>query len=186
MNTPILKWSRKFDACQACGTTSERHHGKGLCTLCHAKSAYEKSLNGRPKGDRPGPAKTGRWSRLFDACTECGKTDSRHHAKGKCRRCSLRESQREKSEARREASKKSIERAMFGSAGQSDFKFKIGDLIRREGLNAMWSPLFIVTRCFRESGQDRCEGIDIRDGQTVREFRVCECKRFGHMEVKLG
>jgi 5-methylcytosine-specific restriction endonuclease McrA len=31
--------------------------------------------------------KTGRWSRLFDACRECGRTDRKHHAHGLCTAC---------------------------------------------------------------------------------------------------
>ena len=30
-------WSKKFDKCIVCGTTSVPHHGKGMCHLCYSK-----------------------------------------------------------------------------------------------------------------------------------------------------
>lgn len=39
----------------------------------------------------PGEAPTKRWSPNYDACVDCGKTDSQHHARGLCKRCGMRE-----------------------------------------------------------------------------------------------
>jgi hypothetical protein len=82
---------------------------------------------------------------------------------------------------RNEAAKIAIAKAE--KIASLEFRFKPGDLIRKRGLDACWSPLFQVIRCFRENGQDRCIGVDIRDGETVREFRIAECERYGHFRV---
>lgn len=167
------RWSRNFDACTVCGSTYCKHKAHGICSTCYDKARYD----AKPKN----PKKAKKWSASYEHCTECGKTDSRHYRQGKCRRCCLRELKREQSLLRNEASKKAIAEAERIAA--LEFRLKVGDLIRKKGLEMMQCPLFMVVRCYRANESERCVGVDIRDGETVREFRMDECQRYGHFKV---
>lgn len=105
--------------CTQCGATTKLivHHkdgnGRGsdspnnddenlttLCRACHLE-VHRKELQAGKTGAlivkphtrkppyKPKPITT--WTRHFDACVVCGKTDSPHSGKGVCNRCSLRE-----------------------------------------------------------------------------------------------
>jgi uncharacterized paraquat-inducible protein A len=47
-------------------------------------------------------AKSGRWSRKYDKCLECGTTERPHYAKGLCARCYMRLYKRRQRQAQRE------------------------------------------------------------------------------------
>ena len=44
LKTKKKKWSRDFDKCISCGTTSSPHHVKGRCRKCHAQFIYHYDL----------------------------------------------------------------------------------------------------------------------------------------------
>lgn len=41
----MRKWSRKFDKCTQCGTTTKKHRGYGLCWGCYQKTPEKKEYN---------------------------------------------------------------------------------------------------------------------------------------------
>ena len=70
-----------------------------LCRACHIKAhrfevhAWRQGINTRKTKLRKSPHKPqpiSTWARHYDACVECGKTDSRHNGKGRCKRCCCR------------------------------------------------------------------------------------------------
>lgn len=48
-----------------------------------------------PRPHMQGPRTPGRWSRLYDACQECGRTDRKHAARGVCQGCYGKKGQQE-------------------------------------------------------------------------------------------
>ena len=61
------------------GTNSDRM--VGLCRACHLSRHRPELLAARKAVMR------NRWARHFDACVDCGTTQQRHGAHGRCKRC---------------------------------------------------------------------------------------------------
>ena len=182
MNTPLNRWSRKYDECQGCGTTDNAHQAGGYCTLCYS-SIYRKKV-----GQRPVRA----WSKSHAACAVCGKTDRKHVGKGLCARCRQREKSQALSANRAEAiSRKALEpksepqeapikRERFNANG-----LRKGDLVKTHS--------FKSGEYERESGQiidfvsiagelfARVQRLQFPYG--LDRWSVGKCTRFGHMEV---
>jgi hypothetical protein len=76
------RWSRLYDCCVSCGTTSIKHNGGGLCKTCFSKAMREQGYK---------PNQQDKWSTKYAKCIECGSTESPHRSKGRCQRCYTRE-----------------------------------------------------------------------------------------------
>jgi len=83
------KWSMNYTRCVKCGTTEEKHDGKGLCNKCYKKYLYNKRKNAVV------------WSKKYTSCMECGRVDRPHHANGRCGTCHINHLNRKKGKPKR-------------------------------------------------------------------------------------
>jgi len=85
------RWSIKYNKCRICGTTKNRHYGKGLCIRCYKILSYELKKAG----------KFDRWAKDYDRCIECGRIDRPHKAHGLCVTCYINSLNRQKGKPKR-------------------------------------------------------------------------------------
>lgn len=89
-------WTRKWEACRGCGSSTRRHDGKGYCKECSRRiHAFNLKHPGEPIPETLFGSRRGCWSNKYDSCTNCGLSDSPHSAHGLCRRCYEKKAYRE-------------------------------------------------------------------------------------------
>lgn len=85
-----VRWSEHWDRCQKCGTTKNKYGGLGLCITCYAE-LYNRRTDGEfdkwRQKMKKGKLKIRRWSREYDYCQKCGKSEKPYRARGLCRSC---------------------------------------------------------------------------------------------------
>jgi HNH endonuclease len=89
------RWSLSYPSCVACGRTDSKHASHGECRRCKSNrdwhTRYSPKATGKPTPPRDrskhNKALNGRWALKYDCCTNCGRTDRRHNAKGLCITC---------------------------------------------------------------------------------------------------
>ena len=87
-------WAEHWDCCQKCGGADSSHAALGLCRNCYMellrlalKTGRSEELEEWRRKNKTGHKKVEGWSREYECCVVCGKTDSRHTGKGLCVRC---------------------------------------------------------------------------------------------------
>lgn len=81
-------WTRKWEACRGCGSSTRRHDGKGYCKECSRRIlAFNRKHPGEPIPETLFGSRRGCWSNKYDACVSCGQADSPHSALGLCSKC---------------------------------------------------------------------------------------------------
>lgn len=84
-NSKYFDWSKKHEKCIRCKTTKYSHNGNGLCTRCFKFVSHRKKRG--ISLDAPMNLKHYEWSRNYENCVVCKKTDHYHYGHGKCSSC---------------------------------------------------------------------------------------------------
>jgi len=84
------QWSKNHSHCVECKGTRRRHMAKGLCVNCYnrpkSRLRYRKHYATGKNGNIE-LREHGLWARNYDSCTECGRTNIKHEARGLCVSC---------------------------------------------------------------------------------------------------